>query len=169
MKPLRSILLATAGVLTLMSASLGQAAGPVRFSDALHEKFHHPQCLNCHQFNNPRQSGRSYTSHRNRYLCDNCHTAAITGIADGEWFAPVGTRMDYTGMNARDTCLLIKRNTPSGDLKTRLTEHLLDDVRIHWALESGMTPAGQGPTVPGGYAAWVKDVKAWVNDGMICE
>ena len=166
---MRQIPAVVLAVLCLMYACAGRAAGPVKFSDALNEKFHHPQCLQCHQFNNPRQNGRAYTSHRNRYLCEKCHTAAVTGMASGEWFVPVGTKMDYTGMNARDTCLLIKRNLPTGDVKARLTEHLLHDPRIHWALESGRTPAGKVPTVPGGYEVWAKEVKAWLDDGMICE
>jgi hypothetical protein len=51
----------------------------------------------------------------------------------------------------------------------KLVHHLLHDGRIHWALDSGMTPAGRAPTVPGGYAEWQGDVEAWVRDGMRCE
>ncbi len=152
-----------------LTSTPANAAEPVRFSDALYAKFHHDRCLQCHQFNSRRSNGRSYFSHRSRYLCDKCHAPRLTGLAGGEWMAPQGSVMDYTGMNARDTCNLIKRNAGSGDLKTRLTEHLLHDARIRWALENGMTPAGRFPAVPGGYEAWERDVKAWLRDGMLCE
>lgn len=144
------------------------AAEPVKFGDALYKKFHNDRCIQCHQFNSRKNNGRTYTSHRSRYLCDNCHTYRLTGLPRGEWMAPAD-KMDYTGMNARDTCLLIKRNLGAGDLKSRMTEHLLHDVRIRWGVENGMTPAGKMPSVPGGYAEWARDVKAWIDDGMLCE
>lgn len=160
--------------LGLLSASLNVIAAeppkaPVKFSDALFQKFQHERCLSCHQFNSRRSNGRSYNSHRNRYLCDKCHTARVTGLNAGEWMAPPGSRMDYTGMSPRDTCLLIKSNSASTNRQAQLLEHLVHDVRILWALEGGMTPMGQFPTVPGGYKAWLKDVQAWARDGMLCE
>ena len=142
---------------------------PIRFSDALYPKFHHERCLQCHQFNSRKSNGRAWTSHRNRYLCENCHKPRITGLQGGEWMAPGNDKMDYTGFSARDTCLMIKRNAPSGDKAEVLGRHLLHDGRVGWALKSGMTPEGKRPTVPGGYAEWEKDVKAWIADGMICD
>ena len=165
MKPLFALAIGT----LFAAAAAADVGAPAKFSDALYQKFQHDRCLQCHQFNSRRSKGRSYGSHRSRYLCDNCHTQRITGLPRGEWMAPQGDRMDYTGMNARDTCYLIKRNTGSGDVNAKLRDHLLHDVRIRWALENGMTPMGQFPAVPGGYAAWVKDVKAWVDGGMLCE
>lgn len=142
----------------------------MRFSDALYAKFHHDRCLQCHQFNSRKSNGRSYYSHRNRYLCEKCHTAKVTGLPAGEWMAPQGSVMDYTGLNARDTCNLIKRNTAgSSDLKSRLEVHLLRDPRIRWALSNGATPAARFPTVPGGVEEWERDVQAWLRDGMLCE
>ena len=156
-------------LLAVLSIGHAGAAEPVKFSDALFKKFHHDRCLQCHQFNSKRSNGRSYTSHRSRYLCDNCHAPRLTGLAAGDWMAPPGSKMDYTGLNARETCLLIKRNAPAGDLKTRLGEHLLHDVRVRWALDTGKTPMGQFPTVPGGYAQWAGEVQAWLDGGMVCE
>lgn len=154
----------------LLATPVSMAAEPVKFSDALFKKFQHERCMNCHQFNSRRSNGKSYTSHRNRWLCDKCHTRHVTGIpGGGEWMAPPGDRMDYTGLSARDACLLIKRNSSSTNREAMLLEHLRHDVRIHWALEGGMTPMGQFPTVPGGYQAWIKDVEAWAKDGMLCE
>jgi hypothetical protein len=142
---------------------------PVKFGDALYQKFQHERCLNCHQFNSRRSNGRSYASHRNRWLCDKCHTDRVTGLEGGEWMAPPGSRMDYTGLSPRDACLMIKSNSGAGNREAQLLEHMLHDARIQWALEGGMTPMGQFPTVPGGYKAWVKDVEAWARDGMLCE
>ncbi len=155
--------------LLLLNTAPPASADPVKFGDALYAKFMHERCLGCHQFNSRRSNGRSYHSHRNRYLCDKCHTPRVTNLAAGEWFAPQGSRMDYTGLNARDTCLLIKRNSGAANRDAQLLEHLVHDVRIHWALEGGMTPMGQFPTVPGGAKAWLKDVQAWARDGMLCE
>jgi hypothetical protein len=154
--------------LFLMLCMPVRAAEPVKFGDALHKKFHHARCLQCHQFNSKRSNGRSYTSHRSRYLCDNCHTRHITGLARGDWMAPPD-KMDYTGLGPTDTCLLIKRNLGDGDPKARMTQHLFNDVRIRWALENGMTPAGRFPTVPGGYEEWARDARAWIDGGMLCE
>lgn len=157
------------GMLLATSARADEAApAPVRFSDALYAKFKHARCLQCHQFNSRNHNGRSYASHRSRYLCDNCHTPRLTGLAKGEWSAPLPI-MDYTDLDARDTCLLVKRNMGAGDNEARLAAHLVRDARIRWALESGMTPAGRFPAVPGGYAEWARDVRAWVADGMLCE
>lgn len=144
------------------------AAEAVKFSDALYKKFHHDRCVQCHQFNSRRSNGRSYTSHRSRYLCDNCHTQRLTGLPRGEWMAP-NERMDYTGLGPAETCLLIKRNMGVGDPGGKMARHLLDDVRIRWALENGMTPAGKFPAVPGGYAEWARDARAWIEGGMLCE
>jgi hypothetical protein len=142
---------------------------PVRFSDALYQKFHHDRCLQCHQFNSRKSNGRGWTSHRNRYLCEDCHKPAITGLRGGEWMAPGNDRMDYTGLSARDTCLMIKRNTPTGDKARLLAHHLLHDGRVGWALARGRTPNGLRPTVPGGYEEWARDVRAWIADGMLCD
>lgn len=151
------------------SAACALAGEPVKFSDALYAKFMHERCLGCHQFNSSRSKGRSYTSHRNRWLCDNCHTQRITGLGAGEWMAPPGSRMDYTGLDARQTCLLIKANSGAAKPEARLLEHMLHDARIRWALEGGKTPMGQFPTVPGGYGAWQREVEDWARDGMRCE
>ncbi|NTV95976.1 MAG: hypothetical protein HGA75_11270 [Thiobacillus sp.] len=143
--------------------------GPVKFSDALYPKFQHERCLQCHQFNSRRSNGRAWNSHRSRYLCEQCHKPALTGLGGGEWMAPAGDRMDYTGFSAHDTCELIKRNAATGDKAEVLSHHLLHDVRVGWALKSGKTPAGQREVVPGGYAEWERDVKAWIAGGMVCE
>jgi len=145
-----------------------QAEQPVIFADSLQAKFHHDRCLLCHQFNSRKNRGLTYHSHRSRYLCDNCHTPHISGLPRGEWMAPQA-RLDYTGLDARATCLLIKRNMGVGDLREKMREHLLHDARIRWSLDNGMTPGGKFPTVPGGYEAWARDVIAWLDDGMRCE
>ncbi len=143
-------------------------AAPVVFGDALHKKFHHERCLQCHQFGSRKHNGRGFGSHRSRYLCDNCHTQHITGLGRGVWMAPP-EKLDYTGLGAADTCRFIQRNMGVVDAPARLIEHLLHDSRIRWALDSGMTPAGRFPNVPGGYEEWVRDVRAWVEGGMLCE
>ncbi len=158
-----------AGVWVLPALGVGPQDGPgVAFSAALYAKFQHERCLACHQFNSRRSQGLSYTTHRHRYLCDTCHLPELTGLKGGEWQAPL-PRLDWTGLPPRETCLLIKRNAGAGDGGSRLREHLLSDGRIHWALDSGMTPGGQRPTVVGGSAAWQRDVLAWIEGGMRCE
>jgi len=144
------------------------AAEPVKFGDALNPKFHHPRCLQCHQFNSARHRGRAYNSHSARYLCDKCHSANLTGLRRGEWMAPP-ERMDWTDLNARDTCLLIKQNLSDGDLATNMREHLLRDVRVRWALDNGMTPGGRFPAVPGGYVEFARQAQEWVAGGMVCD
>ena len=149
-------------------ASIAQTE-PAKFSEALQAKFHHERCLQCHQFNSRRSNGRSYHSHRSRYLCDTCHKPGLTGLPPSEWMAPEGERMDYTNMSARDTCLMAFRNIGSGNKAQMLQNHLLHDHRVLWAIKSGMTPAGQREVLPGGLTAWERDVKRWVEGGMLCE
>ena len=139
-----------------------------RFSERLFPILQHPRCINCHQFGSFRNNGRSFNSHRSRYLCDGCHKPQLIGLPPGEWMAPPPT-MDYTGLNARQTCELIKRNMGSPYSNERLRHHMLNDLRIRWALEGGMTPDGQRPTVEGGYAAWAEAVQDWAASGMACD
>ena len=168
MRTLRSALMTAclAGLAGLPLAGL--TAEPVKFADALQQKFHHPRCLQCHQFNSQRHNGRAFHSHQSRFLCDNCHTPRITGLPRGEWMAPA-EKLDYTDLGPKATCELIKRNLGSGDPAANMAHHLLHDVRIRWALDNGMTPAGRFPAVPGGYEAWARDAKAWIAGGMLCE
>lgn len=155
-------------VLISFSARAEVQRPPVKFGDTLFQIFQHERCLNCHQFNSKRSNGKSYTSHKNRYLCENCHRPQLTGLPSGGWLAP-NARMDYTGLGPKETCELIKRNIGTGDSNRLMYEHMLHDVRIRWALESGMTPAGRFPSVPGGYAAWKRAVDDWYRSGMPCE
>lgn len=144
------------------------AAEPVTFATRLNAKFHHERCLACHQFNSPRQQGRGYTSHRNLYLCAQCHRADVVGLSPHtEWMAP--NNMDYTGFSAAATCRLVKARMGVDPGGQKLVRHLLTSGRIRWSLDSGMTPAGPQPAVPGGYAEWQRDIEAWVRDGMRCE
>ncbi len=152
----------------LLAAGAAPAADPVKFGDALNQKFHHPRCLQCHQFNSAAHQGRAYNTHSARYLCDKCHSANLTGLPRGEWIAPPEA-MDWTSLNAQETCRLIKRNLSRGDLAANLREHLLRDVRIRWALDNGMTPGGRFPSVPGGYAEFARQAREWLDDGMLCE
>jgi len=153
----------------VLFAATAVVAEPVKFSDALYGKFQHQRCLQCHQFNSRSHNGRAYKSHSARYLCDNCHTLHITGLPRGEWMAP-DEKLDWTGMDARKLCLLIKRNMGSGDVfNSKLADHLFNDLRVNWALDNGMTPNGRFPSLPGGSAQWARDVRAWAEDGMLCE
>lgn len=161
--------LAVVALALAVPAAVASPDRPVTFRDVLYAKFQNERCLGCHQFNSRRSNGRAWTTHRNRYLCETCHKPSLTGMLGGEWMAPPGERMDYTGYSAHDTCELIKRNAPTGDKVQTLTHHLLMDARIGWALRNGRTPDGRHATVPGGYEEWERDVKAWVADGMLCE
>jgi hypothetical protein len=155
----------------LLCAILAGAAQaePVKFSDRLYAKFHHERCLTCHQFSIAKYPGKSYTTHRNRYLCAHCHKQEVTGIPAGEWLAP-SARLDYTGLDARRTCELIKRNMGTDHDGHRMAEHLREDHRLRWALESGRRPDGSiAPIVPGGFEDWRRDVDDWVRDGLLCD
>ncbi len=155
-------------IMLLVAAGGPLAAAPVTFGDSLHAKFHHERCLSCHQFNSPQHQGRSFSSHRSRYLCIQCHRPDVIGLPPNtEWMAP--NNMDYTDFPASATCRLIKARMGFDPDGSKLVQHLLVDGRIRWALESGMTPGGPKPAVPGGYAEWKRDVEAWVKDGMRCE
>jgi hypothetical protein len=147
----------------LLTAGGPLAAAPVTFGDSLNAKFHHERCLSCHQFNSPQHQGRNFNSHRSLYLCSQCHSLP----PNTEWMAP--NNMDYTGFSASATCRLVKARMGIDPDGRKLVRHLLVSGRIRWALESGMTPSGQKPAVPGGYAEWKRDVEAWVKDGMRCE
>lgn len=144
------------------------AAEPATFATRLYAKFHHQRCLACHQFNSIRHQGRAFGSHRSRYLCLQCHRPDLIGLPpNSDWMAP--NNLDYTGFSAAATCRLIKQRIGIDPDGRKLAHHLLADGRIRWALDSGMTPAGPQPAVPGGYAEWQRDVEAWVRDGMRCE
>jgi hypothetical protein len=158
---------AVAGGLLLAASTTGTAA-PVTFGDSLYARFQHPRCLSCHQFNSRHHNGRAFGSHLNRYVCKQCHQPGLIGLApDSDWQAPLN--MDYTGLSAADTCRLIKQRIGFDPDGRKLAGHLLNDARIRWGLESGMTPNGKKPTVPGGVAQWSLEVEAWVRDGMRCE
>ncbi len=164
MKWLESAWLAMAAV--SLSA---QACASAKFSDSLYQKFHHDRCLQCHQFNSKASNGRAYASHRSRYLCESCHKPKLTGLPVGEWMAPAGAKMDYTGMSARDTCQLALRNVGYGDKKELMRRHLLLDHRVLWAIQGAITPGGAREKVPGGIDDWVRDVNQWIDGGMLCE
>jgi len=143
-------------------------AAPVKFGDSLYAKFQHERCLSCHQFNSRQHNGRAFSSHLNRYLCSQCHQPGLIGLSpNSDWQAPLN--MDYTGFSAADTCRLIKQRIGFDPDGRKLAGHLLNDGRVRWGLESGMTPNGKKPTVPGGVAEWRLEVEAWVKDGMRCE
>jgi hypothetical protein len=165
MKRLLLLLLLVASLPASWATSPASGGG---FAETLYPLFQHPRCLNCHQFNSARSQGLSYTTHRSRYLCDSCHHPQLTGLKGGEWQAPVA-RLDWTGLAPRETCELIKRNAGGADATRRLREHLLDDGRIHWALDSGMIPGGSRPTPEGGSVAWRQAVQIWLASGMRCE
>jgi hypothetical protein len=160
MKSLFAILFAS---LTTLPA----AGHAVVFGDKLNAKFHHERCLSCHQFFSPQHDGRSFGSHRSRYLCSQCHIPEVVGLKSGDWRAPEG--LDFTDMNAQQTCEFIKNGFGVSLSKENVRDHLLFDGRVRWAIESGMTPGGPKPTVPGGYEEWARQVEAWVNDGMRCK
>ncbi|MDP2432720.1 MAG: hypothetical protein Q8O33_11905 [Pseudomonadota bacterium] len=151
---------------TALAAELATEA--VTFGDALNQKFHHPRCLQCHQFNSARHQGRAYNSHSARFLCDKCHSGNLTGLRRGEWIAPPEA-MDWTNLDARETCRMIKRNLSRGDPAENMLAHLLGDVRVRWALDNGMTPGGRFPSVPGGSAEFARQAREWVAGGMLCE
>lgn len=145
-----------------------QASQPVVFADRLHAKFHHARCIECHQFNTRERNGLAFRSHRNRYLCIQCHRPHVIGLPPHtEWMAPLN--MDYTGFSPAATCHLVKARMGIDPTGKKLAHHLLHDGRIRWSLDSGMTPSGPRPTIPGGYAEWKADVEAWVADGMRCD
>jgi hypothetical protein len=148
-------------------ALLPVAVYPVGFGDELNAKFHHERCLFCHQFFSPQHNGRSLNSHQSRYLCSQCHRPEVIGLNSGDWQAPLG--LDYTDMDASHTCALIKNGFGVSFSANKLRDHLLFDGRVRWAIESGMTPGGPKPTVPGGYEEWARQVDAWIKDGMRCE
>lgn len=159
-----------AALIVFLAYPLSQAGASTggSFAETLYASFQHPRCLTCHQFNSRRSQGLAYTTHRNRYLCDTCHQPVLTGLKGGEWQAPLA-RLDWTGLGPRETCELIKRNAGASEAMHRLSEHLMHDGRIRWALDSGMTPAGRYPTVDGGSAVWRREVLRWIEAGMRCE
>lgn len=159
---------ALAALVLVLAALPALADKPVVFADRLHAKFHHERCLECHQFNSRERQGRAFHSHQRLYLCAACHQTERMGLQPGsEWRAPLN--MDYTGFSPSATCYLVKARMGNDPTGQKLAQHLLHSGRIRWSLDSGMTPGGPKPTVPGGYDEWKRDVDAWVADGMRCE
>jgi cytochrome c551/c552 len=155
-------------LVAILGWTAAAATEPVTFATSLNAKFHHERCLSCHQFNSPQHQGRAFGSHRSRYACSQCHRPDVIGLPPNtEWIAP--NNMDYTDFTSVDTCRMIKRRIGFDPNGQKLVRHLLTDGRVRWALESGMTPAGQKEVVPGGYVEWQRDVDAWVKDGKRCE
>jgi hypothetical protein len=92
---------------------------------------------------------------------------ASVGLVPGsDWQAPLN--MDYTGLRAADPCRLIRQRIGS-DPDGRKLAGICCPMRVRRGLESGMTPEGKKPTVPGGVAQWRLEVEAWLKDGMRCE
>jgi len=121
--------------------------------------------------------------------CTLCHTVAVTGIpatapAQQQWHAPA-TTMDWFGLNAQQTCNLIKTvdNARFGTAAAMLGHLRLDpnntavgDRLVRWAISTRRVPYAstaqlggvQLPDGPGTLAEWNTQVEAWINGGMLC-
>jgi len=174
----------------------------VLFGDQLYPKFQNARCLNCHHFNGPgglgsqrvRLSGGQLSDGAHSTLMNgnctlSCHTEAVTGIpatapAQQQWHAPA-TTMDWFGLNAQQTCNLIKTvdNARFGTAAAMLGHLRLDpnntavgDRLVRWAISTRRVPYAstaqlggvQLPDGPGTLAEWNTQVEAWINGGMLC-
>ena len=88
---------------------------------------------------------------------------------DNEWKAP-GSDMgiNWTGKSAFEICKIVTTNLPAAQA---LKHHFHDDVRLAWAVQSGMLPVGRASLPlawPHSYFQWKEITTVWADNGFPC-
>ncbi len=158
--------------------SVGGAAQPAIFSQAMLNAYRHARCITCHGFHYAGGFGSAGGNHpggasqQNNQQCTVCHDVDIGLGEHGEeipWLAPlqaVNGEIGFGGKTAQELCQQTKLNVADP------VAHFRDDPKIFWAFERALTP--QGLVVSGGPAPFEKLhfdelVAAWVQGGCACE
>lgn len=164
------------------------------FSQALAGKFRHPRCTTCHSMQAPTTQAFASSPlphagpppgpafpNNDPTTCAPCH-ANSTAFPVASWQAPAASfdlRNDTVAQLAARAALV-----PAGDL-----EHFVGDARVLWALDSGVLPTVGGRngiadddhdgvaepededgvirTVPGGSAAFIRQIEEWNASGRV--
>ncbi len=127
---------------------LGGGGQPVAFSRALVNTFRHSRCVQCHAIGSDPEATEPFAFPGNAHPggpqpvmnddCLGCHTAANIGV-EVEWRAPRANNTPSQNFNMRsDTLAELAARAQVVDFD----EHLLNDSRVTWAIESGVVPFG---------------------------
>jgi PKD repeat protein len=179
----------TNGVADIFVAAISaQDIEPAAFSQSLAGKFRHPRCMTCHsmQVTGTLAFAASTQPHagplpgptfpnNDPATCAPCHVTSTNFPVEG-WQAPAAS-FDIRSKTVAQLVDMAQR-VPAGE-----TEHFVTDRRVLWALDSGVLPAVNGRngiaddnhdgvlepedsdgvirTVPGGSAAFLRDIEAW--------
>ncbi len=134
---------------------LGGGGQPVAFSRALVNTFRHSRCVQCHAIGSDPEATEPFAFPGNAHPggpqpvmnddCLGCHIAANIGV-EVEWRAPRANNTPSQNFNMRsDTLAELAARAQVVDFD----EHLLNDSRVTWAIESGVVPfeglAGSSP------------------------
>lgn len=126
---------------------LGSGGQPVAFSRALVNTFRHSRCVHCHAIGSVPAPDEPFVFPGNGHPggqqpvlddeCSSCHIAANIGM-EVEWRAPRANNGQGFDMRSETLEELAVRAQ-----KVDFEEHLLNDSRVTWAIESGVVPFGQ--------------------------
>lgn len=125
---------------------LGSGGQPVAFSRALVNTFRHSRCVQCHAIGSAPEPTEPFAFPGNAHPggpqpvlddeCSSCHIAANIGM-EVEWRAPRENNTPSQNFNMRsDTLEELAARARLVDFE----EHLLNDSRVTWAIESGVVP-----------------------------
>ena len=139
----------------------------------------HPRCINCHQYQSPRQ-GDARTVHVPRVVrgkdghgaptqpCQTCHQT--TNTADGfvpgvvDWhLAPLS--MLWEGLSKAQICEQMKDPARNGSRRggAQVIAHMKTDPLVLWAWDPG-----RRTTPPLAHEKFVEALETWVSAGMPC-
>jgi PKD repeat protein len=175
-----------------VAAISAQDIEPAAFSQSLAGKFRHPRCMTCHSMqvtgtlafaSSPQphagpMPGPTFPNN-DPATCAPCHVTSTNFPVEG-WQAPAAS-FDIRSKTVAQIAQMAL-NVPTGE-----TQHFVTDRRVLWALDSGILPAVNGRngiaddnhngvlepedtdgvirTVPGGSAAFLRDIDAWHATG----
>ncbi len=164
------------------------------FSQSLAGKFRHPRCTTCHSMQAPDTLAFATSPlphagpapgpgfpNNDPTTCAPCHVTSNTFPVVG-WQAPAAS-FDFRGRTVAELAAAAA-NVPADE-----TEHFVTDKRVLWALDSGILPQvggrngvadddhdgvaepededGVPRTVPGGSAAFLREIEEWNASGRV--
>lgn len=123
----------------------GMGAHPAAFSRALVNTFRHDRCVTCHAIGATAEPGEELAFPGDPHpggaepltieTCTTCHSGAnVPDLQGVEWRAPLESNGDFDFRGNTVQELAMKAMSVS------LDDHILNDGRIRWAIESGNVP-----------------------------